>query len=235
MTMASSVLCVRWTKCSTLVNNCLHIAIKKRDMMKSTCYIIGAGEYFDSPSPKKNDLVICADGGYTSAISHGVRCDLLIGDLDSLEEAPVDVELLRHPVEKNDTDTRLAYLEGLARGYRNFAIYGGTGGLLDHTLANLSLLCEIAEGGCGAMLYGDGYVIESLHNGSCIFSGAPPRRVSIFAFGGAAFGVSIKGLKYEADNITLSPSYALGVSNSFVGKEVQISVKDGTLLIFREV
>ena len=203
--------------------------------MKNTCYIIGAGEYFDSPSPKKDDLVICADGGYSSAISHGVRCDLLIGDLDSLVEAPACVETLRHPVEKDDTDTRLCYLEGLARGYKNFAIYGGTGGSLDHTLANLSLLCEIAESDCYATLHGDGYIVECLHNGRRTFTGKPSHRVSVFAFGADARGVSIKGLKYDADNITLSPSYALGVSNSFIGGEAEISVSDGTLLIYREI
>lgn len=202
--------------------------------MKNTCYIIGAGEYFDSPSPSDNDFVICADGGYSAAISHGVRCDLLIGDFDSLDTLPPCIETVRHPVEKDDTDMRLAYLEGLGRGYRNFAIYGGTGGSLDHTLANICLLAEIAEGGCFASLHGDGYIIECLHNGRRRLESRASGRVSIFAFGGVAHGVSIKGLKYEAENITLTPSYALGVSNYFVSKEAEILVEDGTLIIYRE-
>lgn len=204
-------------------------------MMKNTCYIIGAGEYFDSPNPTLDDFVICADGGYASAISHGVRCDLLIGDFDSLGEVPAGVEIVRHKVEKDDTDTRLAYLEGLARGYKSFAIYGGTGGSPDHTLANICLLSEIAENGGYATLHGDGYIIECLCSGKRTIDGRCSGRVSIFAFGGVAQGVSIKGLKYEAEGVTLTPSYPLGVSNSFVGKDVEISVENGTLIIYREV
>ena len=203
--------------------------------MKNICYIIGAGEYFDSPTPALEDFVICADGGYTSAISHGVRCDLLIGDFDSLGDIPTDIEILRHPVEKDDTDMRLCYLEGISRGYTNFAIYGGTGGSLDHTLANISLLSEISQNGGYATLHGDGYIIECISDSTRRFTGSPSQRISVFAYGGVAKGVSIKGLKYEAENITLSPFYSLGVSNSFTEKEAEISVSDGTLIIYRQI
>jgi thiamine pyrophosphokinase len=55
--------------------------------------------------------------------------------------------------------------------------------------------------------------------------------VSVFAIGAEAFGVSIKGLSYEADNITLSPSMPLGVSNYSIGKTAYIGVTQGALLI----
>ena len=59
--------------------------------------------------------------------------------------------------------------------------------------------------------------------------------MSVFAFGGKAFSVSIKGLKYEADNITLQPEFALGVSNSYINDgEAYVSVGDGALLVIEE-
>ena len=41
--------------------------------------------------------------------------------------------------------------------------------------------------------------------------------------------------KYEAENLTLSPDFPLGVSNSFTDKECEIEVRDGVLLVMREI
>ena len=60
------------------------------------------------------------------------------------------------------------------------------------------------------------------------------RSLSVFAFGSAAEGVSIKGAKYEACQVTLTPDFPLGVSNSFIGNEVTVSVARGALLIMKE-
>ncbi len=55
--------------------------------------------------------------------------------------------------------------------------------------------------------------------------------MSVFCLGRDAEGVSIRGLKYELDQGTLTPGFPLGVSNSFVGKPSQIEVKNGSLLV----
>ena len=110
------------------------------------CYIVGAGDFHGSFTPAKDDLVIAADGGYLALMERGIRCDILLGDMDSLSELGVASsdckapEILKFPVEKDETDTHLAYLEGARRGYTEFYIYGGTGGREDHTFANYSLL-----------------------------------------------------------------------------------------------
>ena len=71
------------------------------------CYIVGAGDFSERITPRAYDTVIAADGGYESLMRIGVRPDLLIGDLDSLGYEPNDVEILRYPVEKDETDTAL--------------------------------------------------------------------------------------------------------------------------------
>ncbi|MBR2432244.1 MAG: thiamine diphosphokinase, partial [Clostridia bacterium] len=77
-----------------------------------TCYIVGAGEFYGEFTPDSDDLVIAADGGYDSLLNRGIRPDVLIGDLDSIKEMPNGIELIRHPVKKDETDMHLAYLEG---------------------------------------------------------------------------------------------------------------------------
>ena len=90
------------------------------------CYIVGAGDFPYGFSPKDDDLVIAADGGYDHLKKNGIRCDLLIGDLDSISASADGVQTKRFPIRKDETDMHLAYLEGKARGYKEFHIYGGT-------------------------------------------------------------------------------------------------------------
>ena len=139
------------------------------------------------------------------------------------------------PVEKDETDTHLAYLEGAKRGYTAFRVYGGVGGREDHTFANYSLLLYAKNRGHSMTLVGDGYESFVIKNESATLSGRPGAPLSVFAFGGSASGVNILGAKYEARDVTLHPEFPLGVSNSFLRGEVWLSVKDGALLVMREV
>lgn len=199
------------------------------------CYIVGAGDFYGSFSPKSDDLVIAADGGYESLKSLGIRCDLVIGDMDSLLNIPSGIEIIRHPVEKDETDMHLAYLEGKKRGYTHFEIYGGVGGRADHTFANYCLLTYIKCDGNTAVLYDKKSTATAIRNEVTRVTGKAGSSISIFAFGGVALGVSIKGLYYELSDGELSPEFPLGVSNHFTDSVAEIGVKDGTLLIISEI
>ena len=206
--------------------------------MMKRCVIVGAGELYAPIRVKNGDLVIAADGGYTHLLKAGIKPDVLIGDFDSLDDLPNDlsVEIIRHPVEKDETDMYLAYRIGVSRGCLEFHLYGGVGGREDHTFANYCLLTEAKNDNNRAYLVGNGTMIFAIKNERIVLSSEAGRGISVFAFGGDAHGVSIKGLKYQADNITLMASRPLGVSNSFIdNRKAEISVKSGTLLIMQEV
>ena len=198
------------------------------------CYIVGAGDFTTAFTPSEDDLVIAADGGYDHLTRLGIRCDVLVGDLDSIESAPEGIETVKFPTKKDETDMHLAYLEGAGRGYENFLILGGTGGREDHTFANYCLLIYITEHGHSAKLLSDTGEVQALKNGSLTVMGEPMKHLSVFPFGCTANGVSIEGAEYECENISLAPNFPLAVSNRFIGKSVKISVKDGTLLVMKE-
>ena len=123
-------------------------------MESEICYIFGAGEMTDcniSLSPK--DLVIAADGGFDYLKKLGLRADFVLGDFDSVLSYDLPSDSLRYPPEKDDTDMMLAVRLGLEKGYTEFAIYGGLGGRLDHTLANLQILTHLARNGAVGTLY----------------------------------------------------------------------------------
>ena len=105
----------------------------------SVCVIVGAVPEDDLYIPQ-GAYCIAADKGVLQFQSRHIEPDLVVGDFDSLGFVPKARELVRHPVEKDDTDMMLAVREGLRREYRDFLLYGGLGGRLDHTLANIQTL-----------------------------------------------------------------------------------------------
>src|SRR5699024_12860734 len=60
------------------------------------------------PISQPGDLILAADGGYRHCQAAGLRPDLLLGDLDSLETPPQALPVQTFPAEKDDTDTMLA-------------------------------------------------------------------------------------------------------------------------------
>lgn len=196
------------------------------------CYIVGAGENYGIPfSPGADDLVIAADAGFQVLEEKGIRMDLAIGDFDSLSYIPNHAKVKVLSREKDDTDMRAAVLAGLDAGYETFHIYGGTGGRIEHTIANMQLLTELSFGGKRGFLFGKDYIITALTNGTFVLPGHASGYVSVFAHSERAEGVWLKGLKYELQDAVLSNRYPLGVSNELIGRESSISVTRGTLLI----
>ena len=202
--------------------------------MMRTCYIVGAGEFFSDFSPNEGDLVIAADGGYKELTERGIRCDLLVGDMDSIDRVPCGVEEIRLPTHKDETDMYVSYMEGVRRGYTSFIIYGGVGGREDHTFANYSLLIGAKERGHNIKLVGEQFDIFAVRNERIEIESPPSRTLSLFAFGANAYGVSVSGAEYEVCGITLTPSFPLGVSNSTVGGTLSIDVLSGSVLVMLE-
>jgi len=200
----------------------------------STCYIVGAGEFYGEFSKRDGDLVIAADGGYDTLRALGITPDLILGDMDSVSADAADTERLVYPVRKDETDSFLAYREGVRRGYSDFMLYGCVGGREDHTFANYALLVYARERGHKMTLVGRSSDTFAMINESVTLSGEPLSHLSLFAFGGDARGVSVHGAEYEAEGVTLTPSFPLGVSNRFSGGEVLVEVKDGKLLVMTE-
>lgn len=208
-----------------------------RNMESPVCYIFGAGEFSPCEITLSNeDLVIAADGGYDHLIHMGLRADIVLGDFDSVTSNEVwedtICEKYTYPAEKDDTDMMLAIRLGLSRGYNTYAIYGGLGGRLDHTIANIQALSFLAAKGANAVLYHKNYELTVIKNSSYTIPKDITGYVSIFSLSDKSENVTIRGLKYEISGLTLLNTFPLGVSNETTGKKGIISVEKGTLLIF---
>ena len=202
-------------------------------MKKEICYIVSAMSVPDlSQLERTGNLLIAADAGYDTLCKQGIDPDIVVGDFDSLGKVPDHPAVIRHPVEKDDTDTLLAARIGIERGYRKFVFLGALGGFLDHTFANLQTLLWLNEQGAEGLMIGEGQCAATVPGGGCIrFSPENRGRISVFSAGDRADGVTVSGLKYELDRGELRNHFPLGVSNSFVGKEAFVSVRTGSLFV----
>lgn len=196
------------------------------------CHIIGAGTFEETELfHSDDDYIIAADGGYTHLQKLGITPDLLLGDFDSLEVIPDFDNIIRLPEEKDDTDMLFAVKEGLAMGHRLFIIYGGVGGRLDHTLANIQTIAYLSTVGAKGYLIGEGRVITAVTDGELFFDSAQRGLISVFCHGSEARGVDLRGLKYPLNDAVLTSTMPLGVSNEFIGQASSVSVKIGTLIV----
>ena len=210
--------------------------------MAGRCVIIGAGDLSVSEIPlHEGDYVIAADGGFSYCRYLEIEPDLILGDFDSVDERNMeDIMEMRArypekmkvlPVEKDDTDMLAAIKEGLNKGFEEFVIYGGQGGRLAHTMANIQCLNYLKEKGAkGYLMDGNGMILVA-KNETVRFKKNLEGFLSLFSLGEKAEGVTITNMKYLLDKAVVTNDFPIGVSNEFIGKESSVTVENGTLLI----
>ena len=195
------------------------------------CIIFCAAEFHGLIEPlADDDYIIAADGGLAHVEKLGMTPNGILGDFDSLGYTPSGSTVF--PVEKDDTDAMLAVRKGLELGFQEFYLYGSLDGpRLDHTVANFQTLQFLCDHGAFGYLIGKDYIVTAVKNGSVRFPASCSGIFSVFCMGADAKGVTIQGGKYDAENVTLSAGFPLGVSNHFEGRDVTVSVEAGSLLI----
>ncbi len=204
------------------------------------CIVVCAGDLTLGEVPvAENDFIIAVDGGLAYCGVLGLEPDLIIGDFDSvgeqegeavkLLEQQIPDHIIRLPKEKDDTDTIAALKEGLKRGYTQFRLYAATGGRFDHTLANIQCLLFLKNrGAVGYLVDGTGMMLV-IQNESVSFRENLEGTISLFSLTGESKGVTIQGLKYTVDNVTVTNDFPIGISNEFIGEMSTITVEDGAL------
>lgn len=180
------------------------------------------------------DYLVAVDGGLNHLDQLHLKPLLLIGDLDSVDPTRLEelrkepVEILRYPVDKNETDLELAIQAMIGRGFRSILIVASTGGRLDQTLGNLALLAGIPESVEAKFESGNEEIF--LCRSKSTIRGNPGDTVSLLPWGKRVKGVSTKGLKFKLERETLYPEKTRGISNVMTGKNATVQIESGLLL-----
>jgi thiamine pyrophosphokinase len=184
------------------------------------------------------DFLVAVDGGLHHLKRLGLKPDLLIGDLDSVdanelaEVIDAGIEVQRFLPAKDQTDLELALEYTLKNGYAHIVIAYPFGDRVDHTLGNLSLLSRPDLAGKTLSL-DNGQVEARLLEARASLTTQPGDLISLFAWGIPVEGIITKGLQYSLNNESLVPWQTRGISNIALDHSVEIDFRSGRLLIIR--
>ena len=172
-----------------------------------------------------------------------IEPDLIIGDFDSANDgirakyvtspdAVVREKCVVLNPEKDFTDTHVAVLEAAKRGFTQALLLGATGTRLDHTLGNMGLLFTCKQEGIHAE-------ILDLHNRISLIQKEKIVRaenlygpyISLLPFSECVKGITLKGFKYNANDLSIRKGETIGLSNELREEEGHITIGDGYLFL----
>jgi thiamine pyrophosphokinase len=181
------------------------------------------------------DVVIAADGGARHARTLGLRLDLIVGDMDSIDAGTLrrhaDADVQRHPRDKDLLDLELALDEAATRGATTMIVVGVFGGRLDHELAALAVAQARHRSGYEVELHsGDALALPVRADQERSFEGVAGATVSVLAtLPGTR--VTLSGMRFGLVDGPLEPGIGLGLSNETTGGRASVRVHAGDALV----
>lgn len=180
------------------------------------------------------NILIAADKGLESFLYYNIEPHYALGDFDSINVKIMNkvkkTKIVKYNPDKDNTDSEIAVLKAIELGAEEIVLLGVTGTRIDHMLANLGLLDMCINNNINAYIRDSNNKIL-LTNKSIKLYGNPGQFVSFQCFGQTVNNFSIKGAKYELNNYTLSFGDRRCVSNEFLNGSIEVTFKEGKVLI----
>ncbi|ACX64675.1 thiamine pyrophosphokinase [Paenibacillus sp. cl141a] len=188
---------------------------------------------------QEGDFIIGADRGALFLIEHGIKPDLSVGDFDSIPPEQMDrVHSMSgkvidcDPIDKNLTDTELAFELAMERSPESIMILGATGTRLDHTLANIHMLIRGLQHHIPCSILDENNFI-TLTGSSCLVENKGFTYVSLLPLTTEVTGIYLEGFQYPLQDATLRLGQSLGVSNRLAEEKGTVRIEGGLLLIIQ--
>ncbi|HEY8499802.1 MAG TPA: thiamine diphosphokinase, partial [Clostridia bacterium] len=150
---------------------------------------------------------------------------------DILEEYKKSgVEIIKHPVRKDMTDTELAVECAIGCGAGRIFIAGAFGTRIDHTLSNLQLLHKILDSGLEGVLIDENNIVYLIDDKIKIKK-KENYKLSLIPATPMVEGIYTGGLAYPLAGAVMTIGTTLGVSNEFTSDEAWVSIRKGRLYV----
>jgi thiamine pyrophosphokinase len=219
---------------------CAHRATRRKGEARLSCAVFLNGEYDDEDFYLRQfaaaQVVVAADGGHRFLRRQGLWPRLLVGDFDSLDVALVaaaraaGVEVVEHPVRKDETDGELAVAQAAARWPDEIVLLGALGGALDHILGHVCILRGLAARGRAGRIASPSLAATVVQAPATLRLGAAVgARVSLVALSSGVV-LTLRGLEYELTGESLPADVCRGLSNRVAVAGARIEVSGGQLL-----
>lgn len=179
--------------------------------------------------------IIAADRGGEYCLDAGVMPHLIVGDMDSLDEASAarlagsGAEVRRFSHDKDRTDTEIALDEAILKGATRVEILGALGGRIDHTLANLHLLRTALQHGVEARIVTETQQVF-LVDAQATIENSQGCTVSFLPLTEKVSGITLTGFAYDLADAVMELGRPYGVSNVVRSPRARVTLRQGLLL-----
>lgn len=201
--------------------------------MTTTILVLSGGGPAPSTPLPRADAVIAADSGFALADVLGVKVDLIVGDLDSIQATDLEraardhIDVAHHPTDKDATDLELAMLTALERGAGRIVVAGGGAGRLDHLLGVAGLLTD-ERWATVEVEWHAGQSVAHVVRDERRLAVTPGSLVSVIPVTHSV--VSITGTRWTLDHAAMPRGTTRGVSNEGIDDTVTVTAHSGVLL-----
>lgn len=181
---------------------------------------------------------IAADSGIAHCKALGLVPELWVGDFDSTSAALAkefsNVERIRYPAGKAQTDGELAIKAALAMGATRLVLVGGFGGRrTDHALSNLTRMLALAEADHDVVMTSGDEEALALSPRPKTFDVPNGTIFSVIAFERLK-GLNLRGVRWPLENADVDFGSSLTVSNEVTGT-LSASVNVGRAVIIARI
>ena len=209
-------------------------------MSKSACIITGGtlsakflAEYLEG---HKGELLVVVDGALEVTHGLGIKPDFIVGDFDTVNQELLlfyDKNIiLRHPPEKDQTDTELAIETALRAGCEKLVFFGATGSRLDHSLGNIFLLENLLKQGIRAEIVNENNRLYLMNQNFTLHRNTTRGDfLSLLPLSETVEKVTLTGFKYPVDGLTFYRERTLGISNEITEEEARVEFSKGTFIV----
>lgn len=210
--------------------------------MRKKVIIVGGGRLGDPVFFRKwidtmgEGLIVCCDGGARHLKNAGVKPDVIVGDMDSIDPVQLaiyarqGIQITKYQADKDFTDSELALDYALTLNPEAIYLWGAQGGRVDHALANIFLLHRAKTAARGIYLI-DEYCEIFIVDREAVFNHASGQTVSLLSLSPQVEGITLRGFLYPMTNAALRMGETRGISNLINEDCAAISVSSGHLLV----
>jgi thiamine pyrophosphokinase len=201
----------------------------------SKTIILGNGSFPKHPIPlailKNAETIVCCDGAANELIASGMKPSVIIGDMDSIstENKRKYKDIIIQIADQEINDQTKAIEWAVGNGLEEVVILGATGKREDHTIGNISLLCDYARKIKVCSVGNNGIFTPVLQ--SAEFKSYKGQQISIFSLKPET-KITSENLKYPLNELTLK-SWWMGTLNESLCEYFSLNFENGELVVFQ--
>jgi thiamine pyrophosphokinase len=180
--------------------------------------------------------IIAADKGAQYCLDAGVIPDIVVGDMDSIASRSLerlqdeDVMLVKHPADKDQTDTQLALDLAVREDAHRVEMLAALGDRFDHSLANVHLLHYALSRGVPAEILSASQRIFLVDN-EVVLRDSKGLTISLLPMTMKVEGIYLSGFLYELEDASMEIGNPYGISNLITSNESRIRIDGGILIV----